>query len=286
MANVSDERRLVFLSDTHLGSASGLLPPSFETSEGIIQPQNAGQQYLWDCWLNFCSRVKQFQPDAVIVDGDVVEGVQPKDGGAGLSLRMMVDQKRAAKSTLDFVKATVSEECRWYFCQGTKYHVGESGEAEEEIARMLGAERYQSVGSGILVREVLWLYIKGVIIEVAHAIGGATGFYRATNLDRELQWSALSGKDETKGVPKADLLVRAHRHYFMTLGHASKQGVILPCWQLQTKYARRDSVHRFHPDIGGVFVIVTPAAKERGEPPCEIIQQLYDIPPVPLTRME
>ena len=286
MTDDNNKKRLVFFSDTHFGSISGLLPPAFETSEGIIQPQNAGQQYLWDCWQNFGSRVKAFQPDAIIVDGDVVEGTQPKDGGAGLSLRQMVDQKEAALRGLNILKGGVSDDCKWYFVMGTKYHVGDNGEAEEEIARRVGGERYSSVGSGILVREVLWLYIRGVIIEVAHAIGGATGFYRATNLDREMQWSALSGKDETKGVPKADMIVRAHRHYFMTLGHASKQGVILPCWQLQTKYARRDSVHRFHPDIGGVFIIVDPSAKERGEPPCEVLQQLYDIPPVPLTRME
>ena len=45
MTDDNNKKRLVFFSDTHFGSISGLLPPAFETSEGIIQPQNAGQQY-------------------------------------------------------------------------------------------------------------------------------------------------------------------------------------------------------------------------------------------------
>lgn len=278
-------KRLVSFSDTHYGSMWGMLPPSYHTSEGIVQPQNVGQEYMWACWQNFRRRVSAYQPDAVIVVGDVVDGIQEKDGGAGLSLRMMVDQKMAAIEGLSQLKAACPEHCKWYFVQGTKYHVGINGDAEEEIARSLGAERYSSIGGGIHVREALWLIIDKVIIEVAHAIGGASGFYRATNLDREMQWSAMSGKDASQGIPKADLLIRAHRHYFMNLNHASKQGLILPCWQLQSRQARKDSLHRFHPNIGGVFITVDPEKKQRGAPPCEIEQQLYDIPPVPLTRL-
>jgi hypothetical protein len=282
---VSKLRRAVFMSDIHVGSASGILPPDYVTSEGITMPLNTGQRYLWDCWLDFRARVKRFVPDTIIVNGDVVEGVQRKEGGAGLSLRLMVDQKHAAVSALSMIKSAAPKSCQMFFVQGTAYHVGENGEAEEDIAAQLGARQYHSIGAGKLVREILWLDMDGVIIEVSHPIGGNSGFYRTTALDREMQWSALSGKDSSKGVPKADLIVRSHVHFFMVAEHASKQGCICPCWQLQTRYARKASVHRLHPDIGGVFVCVDPSAKKRGEPPCRILKQLYDLPSVPITKL-
>lgn len=282
---MAEPKRVVIISDTHFGSAGALLPPKFQTSENIVQPLNIGQQYLWKCWVDFCERVKDFKPDAVIHDGDAVEGTQPKEGGMGLSLRLMTDQKHAAVEGFNILKDACPKGTPFFFVQGTKYHVGENGDAEEEIAGLLGAREYPSIGSGRLVKEVLWLDVDGVIIEVSHSIGGNSGFYRTTALDREMQWSALSAKDRSKGVPKSDLVVRAHLHYFMVAEHASKQGLIVPCWQLQTKYARKASVHRMHPDIGGIFVYVDAKAKKRGEPPCRIIKQLYDLPPVPITKL-
>jgi len=279
------EKRIVVVGDLHFGSAYGLLPPGFIDSTGAEIGQNTGQRYLWECWLDFCGRVKNCKADAVIVNGDVVEGKQSKEGGLGLSLRMMVDQKAAALIGLSILKASVPSGCKFYFVQGTAYHVGEHGDAEEDIAATLGGTQYYSVGPGRLVREALWLDIDGVILESCHAIGGTQGFYRATQLDREMQWSAMSGKDSTKGVPKADLLIRSHVHHFITLGHASKQGVICPCWQLQTKYARKNSLHRMLPDIGGVVIYVEPERKRKGEPPCLVVQRLYDLPPAPITTL-
>ncbi|RPH38317.1 hypothetical protein EHM92_00100 [bacterium] len=279
------EKRLVVVSDLHFGSSFGLLPPGFVNSEGAEIGLNTGQKYLWECWSDFCGRVKPYKPDAVIVNGDIVEGKQGKEGGMGLSLRLMEDQKTAAIEGLLKLKEACPVGCAFYFTQGTAYHVGEHGEYEEGVAGALGARQYYSVGTGRLVREALWLDIGGVIIEAAHAIGGTQGFYRATQTDREMQWSAMSGKDATKGVPKADLLIRSHVHHFIAVSHASKQGVICPCWQLQTKYARKNSLHRMHPDIGGLFVYVDPWRKRRGEPPCLVVQRLYDLPAVPVTKL-
>lgn len=278
-------KRLCVIGDLHVGSVFGLAPPDFITSDDIVLSLNKAQQYLWECWVDFASRTGKYDPDIVIVNGDLVEGIQRKEGGLGLSLRSMVDQKAAAIEVLTLLKKAVRSDCKFFFVQGTKYHTGENGEAEEDVAALFGARRYSSVGAGRLVREVLWLDVSGVIVECAHAIGGTTGFYRATALDREMQWSAMAGKDESKGVPKADILLRSHVHFFISLEHASKQGAILPCWQLQTRYARKGSLHRMLPDIGGVFITVDPLAKRRGEPAGRLIKQLYSLPPVPITKV-
>jgi len=278
-------KRGIVVSDIHCGSIYGLLPPHFRIFDESFKEQNAGQEYLWACWIDYCKRAKEFSPDFVIVNGDVVDGSQRKSQGAELSLVSPDDQVKAAIDTLQELRRRLPK-AKFYFTQGTPYHVGEWGGHEEGIAAALDATAYKSVGTGNLCREVLWLKTEEVIIEAAHHITPSQGFYRLTSLDREGQWSSMSGKDSTKGVPKADLLIRSHVHYFGIAEHASKQIVTTPCWELQTRYMRKNSVHRMHPDIGGIKVEIDGKAKKRGEAPCRIIKELYDLPPAPITSLE
>lgn len=279
-------KRGAVVSDIHAGSIYGILPPDFETFEGVFKLPNAGQDYLWSCWQDFTQRVANYDPDFIIVNGDMVDGPQRKNHGAELSLAAWQDQKDAAIAALLVLHNRVRPECRWYFTQGTPYHVGNFGAAEEAIAEALGGQRYFSLGTGKLCREVLWLDVDGVIIEAAHHISASTGFYRLTALDREGQWSAMSAKDATMGVPKADLLIRSHVHYFGLAEHASKMIVTTPCWQLQTRFMRKSSVHRMHPNIGGLLIEVDGSAKKKGEAPCRVTKELYDLPPIKTTKLE
>lgn len=268
------------MSDLHAGSIYGILPQGFDTYTGAHIEQNAAQQYLWRCWLDFCERAKAFKPEAIIVNGDVVDGDQHRNKGAELTLVSPDDQVRAAVQALQKLPTA-----KFYLTQGTPYHVGDWNAAEESVACEMYATEYQSVGTGRKCREVLWLDIDGVIIEAAHHIAVSTGFYRLTALDREGQWSAMSSKDATKGVPKADLLIRSHVHYFGLAEHASKKIVTTPCWQLQTRYMRKNSVTRMLPDIGGLLIEIDPTAKERGEDPCHVRKELYRLPPVAVTKL-
>lgn len=277
-------KKLCIVSDTQCGSIYGLLPPGFLTAEGVEKILNAGQRYLWDCWLDFGQRTKEFKPDAIIFNADAIDGRQRKQEGTELSLNLVSDQVRAAIQCLKVLKKSAPN-AKWYFTRGTAYHVGQAGQDEEEVARALGGEKYPSVGTGVYVREVLWLDVEGVIIEAAHHIGVSQGFYRLTQLDKEMQWSAMAAKDETKGIPKADLLIRSHVHNFQHAEHASKQGLVTPCWQLQTTFMRKNSTYRMLPDIGGVFIEVDGSAKKRGKPPCRILKELYPLPPVTVAKL-
>lgn len=277
--------RGIVVSDLHAGSIYGLLPPHFHTFDRVPKEQNAGQKYLWDCWLDFAARAAAWHPDFVIVNGDCVDGMQKKNHGSELSLISMVDQSRAAIECLELLDHKLPDKPKWYFTQGTPYHVGNWGAVEEEIAKALDGEVYSSLGTGERCREVLWLNVGGVMLEAAHHISVSTGFYRLTSLDREMQWSAISGKDEKKGVPKVDLVIRSHVHYYSKGEHASKQGVTTPCWQLQTRYMRKNSTTRMLPDIGGLKLEIDPAAKQRGEAPCRVVKELYHLPAVKVTSL-
>jgi hypothetical protein len=278
-------KKIAAVSDLQCGSIFGMLPPDFITSEGIPKLQNAGQKYLWDCWIHFCTvEVKRFDPDAIIFNGDANDGRQRKSEGVELSLNLIADQVRAAVDCLKVLKKAAPR-AKWYFTRGTAYHVGHAGQDEEEIAKALNAEKYPSIGTGIYVREVLWLNVEGVVIEASHHIGVSQGFYRLTQLDKEMQWSAMAAKDNTKGVPKADLLIRSHVHNFQHAEHASKQGLVTPCWQLQTTFMRKNSTYRMLPDIGGVLIKVDGEAKKKGHPPCRILKKLYPLPPVEIATL-
>lgn len=277
-------KKIAVVSDTQCGSIFGMLPPEFITSEGVPKSQNAGQKYLWECWEDCTDVIGQYSPDAIIFNGDAVDGMQRKQEGTELSLPLLLDQEKAAISTLRVLKRKCSK-AKWYFVQGTEYHVGRCALHEEHIAEVIGGERYWSIGAGHLVREILWLDVEGVIIEAAHHIGVSQGFYRLTQLDKEMQWSAMAAKDDTKGVPKADLLIRSHVHNFQHAEHASKQGLVTPCWQLQTRFMRKGSTYRMLPDIGAVMITVDGKAKQKGRSPFRVEKELYKLPPVTVTKL-
>lgn len=276
-------KRGIVVADFHAGSMYGLHPPEFVSYDGSAKPQNAGQVYLWQCWKDFIARAKKFHPAFVIVNGDCVEGPQRKSNGFEVSLPSPDDQVSACIGVLNELKA-VTGNVPWFFTMGTPYHVGEWGSAEENIARALEARAYPSIGVGRFCREALWLAVEGVILEAAHHIGGASGFYRLTAIDREGQWSAMAAK-ASKGVPRADLLIRSHVHFYAYGEHASKQMLTTPCWKLADRYSRRSSLHRFHPDIGGILLEVDGSAKKRGEAPVSVHKELYDLPPVGVVNL-
>jgi len=65
-----------------VGSKYGMLPPEFPLADESIHSQNAGQKFLWECWLDMKDQVGRLQVDEVIVNGDVTEGrVGQEQGG-------------------------------------------------------------------------------------------------------------------------------------------------------------------------------------------------------------
>lgn len=279
-------KKIVAIGDLHSGSMYAPMPQGFETYDGTCKTQNPAQEYLWRCWDDFTWRCHKYDPDIIIVNGDVVEGPQRKSNGFEVTLPAASDQIECAVQTLRHLKGRVRPDCRWFFTRGTPYHVGDFGDTEEAIAKQIGAEPYGSVGVGKYAREVLWGKVDGITIEVTHhPAGSSTGFYRLTVLDRDSQWAAMAAKDHTKGVPKAHLLLRSHLHFFGRAEHASKLCVMLPCWKLGDRHSRKGGLHRFIPDIGGCFINVDSSALERGEEPCVIQKELYSLPPVPVVEL-
>ncbi len=267
--------RIGVVSDLHVGSIYGLMPPGFETSAGSVASLNIGQRYLWDCWTDARKRIGKL--DALILNGDVIDGRQSRQGGSEFALPMLEDQSEAAVRSMRYFTATSGNRNVQIFClQGTTYHDEEAGREMEVVAQRLSAVQYSGLGTGRYCKEVLDLTLDNVTLNFAHGISVSSGLYRATAPDREALWSALAGK-EGRSL-KADCVVRSHAHYFCHIEHPTKHAIITPCWELQTRYMRRNSVYRMMPDLGYVVIEVDCEAKRQGDDPCRIVKKLYPLP--------
>lgn len=268
------------VADLHCGSVFGLLPPDFLTSDGRPVTLNTGQKYLWECWRDAALRMAPL--DALVCNGDLIDGSQRRSEGTELCLPLLEDQSEAAVQALrHMIDATGKPPV--YVVAGTEYHTSKAAREEEIVAQRLKAVRYQGAGTGRYCREILDLDVDGIILNFAHGISVASGLYRATPPDREAVWSALAGK--AGKAPRAECVIRSHAHNFVHVEHQSKHGVISPCWQLQTRYMRKNSAYRLLPDVGYLLIKVRAAARDEGEDPCQIVKKIYPLPAPPVTRL-
>lgn len=275
---------LLVLGDTQVGSIFGIWPEGYVLSDGGTYLPNPGQQYLWACWNHLAKRISRTQRDGqtnitgLVFMGDATDGQQFKQGATEAIVTRMADQIGAFLEVMQVVKEALPR-VPIYGIQGSEYHDGRAADAFEGAMASLGAVEYSGVGSGRFSHEVLDLTVpgSGVTINFAHHISVLTGLYRAVAIDREAIWSALAGKEGQ--LPKADVIVRAHVHHFVHVEHASKHGIIVPGWQLQTRFMRRHSVYRMVPDLGAVVIRIW---KEESwfDDKIQVFKLRYGLPPV------
>jgi hypothetical protein len=279
--------RGLVVGDTHCGSIYGLAKPGLKLSDDSELGLNPGQEHLWKCWQHMVGATKEIGFDFVVHMGDAIDGKQPRQKATELCLPLIKDQKALAVECLSLIKEA-RPEAAWYFIAGTEYHDGDACEALDDIAERCGAIQYYGAGTGRYSREVLDLNIENVVLNFAHHVGGATGFYRTTPIDREAQWSAFAGKDGK--VPRADSIHRAHLHHFVHIEHESKHGFIGPCWQLPTRFMRHRSAYRMMPSIGSYIVEINTEAKKSGNDPIvfksDDFKLLYPLPPFKMARLK
>jgi hypothetical protein len=258
------------------------MPPGFVGSDDREVLLNDGQKYLWECWLHLCNEVSKVKIDAVVHNGDMVDGKQEIQRGTELCIAINGDQAEAAEVAMRKLMKHAGNPTL-YCIQGTEYHDQKGGREAEAVAKGLGALPFNGLGTGKYSRDCLDLEIDGVVLDFCHHIQGAGGLYRGTPTDREGIFSALAGKDGK--APKADAVFRSHLHYFVHTEHASKHIAIVPCWQLQTRFMRKLSRYKMLPDIGALLVTVDPEAKRAGEDPISIRKFLYPLPSVSTTKL-
>ena len=288
MPATNGTRNILVIGDVHVGSIYGLLPPDFVSSDGSEKPQNEGQRYLWRCWEDLKQRTAKFAIDSVVVNGDLIEGKQPKQKCSELTLVAPNDQETAAvflmRDLRNWLEKNTGREVPFYFVQGTEYHEGRGAEELESIAARVKGANIQSNFSGRHCKELLNLDVGGTVLNFAHHVGGGSGFTRSGSLDAEALWCQITS---SKGqAVSADLIVRSHLHFFMHVEHTNRHAFLCPCWQLQTRFARHRSAFKAMPDIGALMFHVNPGAKKRGLDPIAFTKILYALPKPEETKFQ
>ena len=194
-------RRIIVIADTHCGHLTGLTPPEFQNESAKFSDFRK-ESWIW--FNNIIERMKPF--DFAIYNGDMIDGKQAKNGGLELLWPDRFDQVRMAVAIHHKVSPVKSIVIR-----GSKYHVGNEENFEDDFADRIGASIYNRFLGDIA----------GKVFDVRHKIGRSSIPHgRISPLSRQVLWSRL--RDEKSGV-HADVIIRSHVHYHV---YVEENGVI------------------------------------------------------------
>jgi len=237
------------LSDLHCGSQWGLMPPRWtppKKNYGATVEANVGQKYLWEWFIWYAKAwsnvVGKEGLDLLIINGDAIDGKQPKPKSTGLITADLQWQAHIAGQCLtQFVDIVRPKKIIRTI--GTGYH-------EQPDNPLPALDKEVGISS---VDEEFNIETQTGIIQVQHDPGSGGAIYKGTIIDREILWSIITaalGK-----APNANIIIRSHLHYHHTMQTHGKTFILTPCWQLQTSHARKKNRYRWTPDIGGVLLV-------------------------------
>ncbi|MDO8610811.1 MAG: hypothetical protein Q7R95_09780 [bacterium] len=235
-------KKMVFLSDTHVGSKYGIMPEEYNIfGENQIVKASIIQRELLKKYESVVDDWKK--PDILVLNGDIIDGKAKKDYSSSVWTNSFYDQVGAAVELIKMFKAK-----KIYVIRGTEYHVSIEGEpAEELLGERLNAVK--SKGCYSLMKRYITPKDTSVSFQVSHSIGTTRSFmYRATAITREIAMMMLNASHEHK----ADVIIRGHAHYAWCSGSPGHMGFILPGWQLQTPFMCKISASGAIPDIGAL----------------------------------
>jgi hypothetical protein len=182
-------------------------------------------------WATYLKLVRSLRPiDVLIVNGDCIEGKNPRGGGTELITADRDEQVAMATYAIRMAEAR-----KKVITYGTAYHAGTDEDWENQVAREVDADK-------IGAHE--WVDVNGLIFDVKHHIGSSSIPHgRYTPIARDRLWNVLWQEYEEQ--PKAHILIRSHVHYFAYVGGENWLGITTPSLQgMGSKYgARRMSGH-------------------------------------------
>jgi len=248
---------IVVVSDLHCGCRLGLCPPTgARLDDGGRYIPSRLQKVVWNWWTEFWDdwvpRVTHDEPFAVVVNGDVIEGVHHR--ATSQISQNIEDQCQIAYEAL----APVVERCdgQFFMVRGTPAHVGEQGVHEERLAKQLGAVPNED---GQHARYELWkTFGTGRLAHFNHHIGTTSSSQHETSaVNAELAHAFVEAGRWGHSPP--DVVVRSHRHRCSEIRIPSQHGYsisfVTPAWQLKTPFAYKVAgCRQTTPQIGGSLI--------------------------------
>lgn len=221
--------RILVISDTHVGSHVGLcLPEAKDNDYGLTHIANAVQMHLFDKW---CSMLHQIgHVDILILNGDIVEGVNKKEDSVGVFTTNVHAQAYVASALIDMIDYD-----DLYVLEGTDYHVGKTS-GDHIVCEILN-------GTWLGMHE--FIDVDQVKFHARHkAKFSSVKYGRCTSQRKETMDMRLDGVD-------IDIALRSHTHKFVFSGDAHDITVNTPCWKGLDKFIVQNSIEL--PDNGYVL---------------------------------
>jgi hypothetical protein len=265
-------KTILVTGDWQAGSQFGLFPRGFTNSADLLVTLNKAQEYLLSCYEHMISGLPPL--DIVIFNGDIIDGCQPKSGGAFLCEQQPDWQVSAAYELARPLLNRVKDNGEVYCTEGTDYHDGLVGSDAELFAKTVGARPRAD-------RHYAWdwlrLSVDGVLLDVAHHLS-VFQRYRSAALDREIGFA----NENADWIDPPDAIFRSHTHSGWRLVEDGLQvAVSIPAFEVQTQYARRKAPNRFVSRyIGAALANIDPAWRKMNQNPVQPIKLLYEHPKI------
>jgi len=220
-------RRVLAIGDFHCGHRVGLTPPYWQRKavkpsykdEDLVETTKRAkwtklQGALWKEWTAI--RKKAGKIDVLLVNGDCIDGRSEKNGGKELIINTRDEQCDMAAYIIRQIGAD-----KIIMTYGTNYHVGSLEDWENNIASAVKAAK-------IGAHE--WFDVNGVVFDAKHKVGtSGIPHGRATALLKADLWNIVWADQGMQ--PRADVVVRSHAHYSISIRQPDGQCVILPALQ-------------------------------------------------------
>ena len=244
-------RSIAVISDTHIGSPFAPWPDEeIWTAEGnnISNLRNGGQLDMLSSWKDFIHVCEEFNVDTIIHLGDATQGTNPKEGGKSTLTPDLEYQKDAAEVML---RPLVTDRI-YHQLSGTLYHESRDVKIHRDLVKRLSGDAKEANFHGPIAN--LRMVPTKKVFNLAHAATSAL-IYPSTVLDREgvfLRYGYARDK-----LPKVDVMIRGHLHYYMHLDYPDLHILQCPAWQAW--YPLRDKVRlygKMQPDIGGLIILI------------------------------
>jgi len=199
----------IAVADLHCGHKVGLTPPAWWSKKDTV-----GGQIQRETWKHYNKQVKRFhKPKVLMVGGDCIEGKGERSGGTEL-----ITSNRDIQCEMAYEALKIWDAEYIAMVAGTPYHVGKLEDWERRIAYDLDAE----------FKSQMFVQVEDVMFHLRHHLGGSTVPHgRHTAIAREHLWNQIWAS-EYEEYPEADVILRAHNHYYGGAFGADWLGINLP----------------------------------------------------------
>ncbi|MDB4334678.1 hypothetical protein N9988_00445 [bacterium] len=242
-------KSVVIFSDIHVGSKVSVCSESPKIIDGEDYVPTKAQKALKQAWDSACSEITQ-KPDITVINGEPIDGANPKSQGSGIWSTNLIDQIRDFK----VIAKKIPTSKKMIFVRGSGYHVNQGAtNLEEVVAENMKADRHRAFGGSGFTDYEANIEMNGKNFNFTHHVGfSAWAQYRTTSLAREMV--KLHFMRSKKGY-HTDVVVRSHVHYFVSVAYPHSVGFTTPAFKFPDGFMYRSGIPSL-PDVGCVEVIV------------------------------